>query len=75
MKFFAILSAVLVVALGVTSTTAAAAAADIAADPESACRCPNNCSHKYGSSCKFYDNGNVLSGACINGNGGLTCAT
>ncbi|KAJ3847249.1 hypothetical protein EV368DRAFT_87943 [Lentinula lateritia] len=32
MKFFAVLSAVLVVALGVTSTTAAAAAADIAPD-------------------------------------------
>ncbi|KAJ3917927.1 hypothetical protein F5877DRAFT_79473 [Lentinula edodes] len=75
MKFFAILSAVLVVALGVTSTTAAAAAADIAPDANSACRCPKNCSHKYGSSCKFYHDGNVLSGSCINGNGGLTCAT
>ncbi|GAW06223.1 hypothetical protein LENED_008127 [Lentinula edodes] len=64
MKFSAILSAVLVAALGVTSVTAAAAAADIAADPDSACRCPNNCSHKFGDSCKFYDNGNVISGSC-----------
>ncbi|KAJ4464538.1 hypothetical protein C8J55DRAFT_566814 [Lentinula edodes] len=74
MKFSAILSAVLVAALGVTSVTAAAAA-DIAADPDSACRCPNNCSHKFGDSCKFYDNGNVISGSCVNGSGGLTCAT
>ncbi|KAJ3981005.1 hypothetical protein F5890DRAFT_1538169 [Lentinula detonsa] len=72
MKFFTIISAVLIAAISVTSVSAAA---DIAADPDSACRCPNNCSHKFGDSCKFYDNGNVISGSCVNGNGGLTCAT
>ncbi|KAF8829359.1 hypothetical protein F5879DRAFT_993324 [Lentinula edodes] len=69
MRFFAVLSAVFVAAIGVTSVAA------IAADPDSACRCPNNCSHKFGSSCKFFDDGNTISGACTNGNGGLTCST
>ncbi|THU77949.1 hypothetical protein K435DRAFT_786450 [Dendrothele bispora CBS 962.96] len=33
-----------------------------APDPDSACRCPKNY-------------GNTLSGSCVDGNGGLTCAT
>ncbi|KAF1959723.1 hypothetical protein CC80DRAFT_489823 [Byssothecium circinans] len=39
-------------------------AAMIAPDPIAACNCPNNCRHKNGSSCKFYDNGNTISGEC-----------
>ncbi|KAK7453230.1 hypothetical protein VKT23_011907 [Stygiomarasmius scandens] len=66
MKFFSLIATVLVVAVGVSA---------IAPDPDSACRCPNNCSHKNGDSCKFFLNGNVLSGSCVDGNGGLTCAT
>ncbi|KAF2789878.1 hypothetical protein K505DRAFT_327945 [Melanomma pulvis-pyrius CBS 109.77] len=47
----------------------------IAPDPISACNCPNNCQHKVGSSCKFYSQGNTLSGECqLNGNAGnLIC--
>ncbi|KAJ3722140.1 hypothetical protein DFJ43DRAFT_1093275 [Lentinula guzmanii] len=52
-----------------------ASVAAIAPDADSACRCPNNCSHKFGDSCKFFDEGNVISGSCTNGNGGLTCST
>ncbi|KAG6034676.1 hypothetical protein E4U41_006461 [Claviceps citrina] len=40
----------------------------IATDPYFACNCPNNCSHKNGSSCKYYknfsDSGPVASGKC-----------
>ncbi|KAG5984640.1 hypothetical protein E4U55_003861 [Claviceps digitariae] len=46
----------------------AEAAIAIATDPYFACNCPNNCSHKYGSSCKYYknfsDKGPVASGKC-----------
>ncbi len=51
MKFFAIVSAILIAAVGVSA---------IAPDPNSACRCPDNCRHKFGDSCKFYKNGNTL---------------
>ncbi|KIK56519.1 hypothetical protein GYMLUDRAFT_47043 [Collybiopsis luxurians FD-317 M1] len=57
MKFFILIStvsALLVAAIGVGA---------IAPDPDSACRCPNNCQHQFGDS------------SCVNGNGGLTCAT
>ncbi|THU90305.1 hypothetical protein K435DRAFT_968749 [Dendrothele bispora CBS 962.96] len=66
MKFFSLIATVLVVALGVSAT---------APDADSACRCLKNCSHKNGSSCKFFQDGNTLSGSCVDGNGGLTCAT
>ncbi|KAJ3863827.1 MAG: hypothetical protein NXY57DRAFT_963568 [Lentinula lateritia] len=66
MKFFALVSIVLVAALGVGAT---------APDPDSACRCPKNCSHKLGSSCAFFEDGNTIKGACVNGDGGLTCST
>ncbi|KAJ3887768.1 hypothetical protein GG344DRAFT_80414 [Lentinula edodes] len=46
-----------------------------APDADSACRCPNNCSHKLGSSCAFFQDGNTIKGACVNGDGGLTCST
>ncbi|KAH8905246.1 hypothetical protein BR93DRAFT_970051 [Coniochaeta sp. PMI_546] len=43
-------------------------AAQIATDPVSACNCPNNCSHKKGSSCRYYsgpsDSSPVDSGHC-----------
>ncbi|KAG6008295.1 hypothetical protein E4U43_000184 [Claviceps pusilla] len=52
-------------------------AAAIATDPYHACSCPNNCSHKVGSSCKFRGgpsgNSPVLSGKCESFGGGLTC--
>ncbi|OIW34636.1 hypothetical protein CONLIGDRAFT_626667 [Coniochaeta ligniaria NRRL 30616] len=42
--------------------------AQIATDPVSACNCPNNCSHKSGSSCKYYsgpsDSSPIDSGKC-----------
>ncbi|KAJ3726851.1 hypothetical protein C8R42DRAFT_717688 [Lentinula raphanica] len=66
MRFFALISFVLVAAMGVSAT---------APDPDSACRCPNNCSHKFGDSCAFFQDGNTIKGSCVNGNGGLTCAT
>ena len=37
-----------------------ARAALIAPDAINACNCPNNCRHKFGSSCKFYREGNVI---------------
>ncbi|KAH8885471.1 hypothetical protein GQ53DRAFT_828875 [Thozetella sp. PMI_491] len=46
----------------------------IAPDPVAACNCPNNCKHHLGSSCKFYSNGNVLSGVCQHDGSGLKCA-
>ncbi|KAI1649663.1 uncharacterized protein F4817DRAFT_313390 [Daldinia loculata] len=52
-------------------------AALIATNPDAACNCPNNCSHKDGSSCKYYagpsDSSTVVSGKCRNQNGSLTC--
>ncbi|KIK53025.1 hypothetical protein GYMLUDRAFT_250734 [Collybiopsis luxurians FD-317 M1] len=66
MKFFVIISIIVAATIGVGV---------VAPDANSACRCLNSCSHKFGDSCKFKDNGNTIEGACINGNGGLTCAT
>ncbi|KIK53026.1 hypothetical protein GYMLUDRAFT_250735 [Collybiopsis luxurians FD-317 M1] len=69
MKLFTLIStisALLAAAIGVGA---------IAPDPDSVCRCPNNCEHQFGDSCAFYQDGNVINGACVNGNGGLTCAT
>jgi hypothetical protein len=34
----------------------------IAPDSIDACNCPNNCQHKLGTSCKFYKEGNIISG-------------
>ncbi|KAI0742588.1 hypothetical protein C8Q80DRAFT_1273221 [Daedaleopsis nitida] len=52
-------------------------AALIATDPVSACNCPNNCSHKAGSSCKFFsgpsNSSPVSSGHCTEKSGTLTC--
>ncbi|KAE9403145.1 hypothetical protein BT96DRAFT_917757 [Gymnopus androsaceus JB14] len=49
MKFFAVVSAILVAAIGVGA---------IAPDPDSACQCPNNCQHTFGaSSCTNGANG------------------
>ncbi|KFY00055.1 hypothetical protein O988_03546 [Pseudogymnoascus sp. VKM F-3808] len=49
----------------------------IATDPYYACNCPNNCSYKPGTGCRFYsgpsDNSKVLKGKCQNKNGKLTC--
>jgi hypothetical protein len=53
MKFFAIISIIVAAAIGVGA---------VAPDADSACRCPNNCSHKFGDSCKFKDNGNTIQG-------------
>ncbi|KAJ3981003.1 hypothetical protein F5890DRAFT_1538165 [Lentinula detonsa] len=53
MRFFAFISAILIAAIGVGA---------IAPDPDSACRCPNNCQHKLGDSCAFYQDGNVING-------------
>ncbi|KAE9403146.1 hypothetical protein BT96DRAFT_917758 [Gymnopus androsaceus JB14] len=66
MKFFAIVSAILVAAIGVGA---------IAPDPDSACQCPNNCQHTFGASCAYYSDGNVIDGSCVNGANGLTCST
>ncbi|KAI1480251.1 hypothetical protein K445DRAFT_24471 [Daldinia sp. EC12] len=52
-------------------------AALIATNSVAACNCPNNCSHKENSSCKFYsgpsDTSKVVSGRCHSQNGVLTC--
>ncbi|KAF2645013.1 hypothetical protein P280DRAFT_514471 [Massarina eburnea CBS 473.64] len=48
-------------------------AALIAADPVAACNCPGNCKHKNGDSCKFYENGNTLSGQCVTDGDHLKC--
>ncbi|KAE9403147.1 hypothetical protein BT96DRAFT_990594 [Gymnopus androsaceus JB14] len=53
MKFFAIVSAILVATVGVGA---------IAPDPDSACQCPNNCQHTFGASCAYYSDGNVIDG-------------
>ncbi|KAI4867927.1 hypothetical protein F4820DRAFT_467062 [Hypoxylon rubiginosum] len=49
----------------------------IATDPVSACNCPNNCSYKAGTSCRYYsgpsDSSPVLSGKCADQSGTLTC--
>ncbi|KAL5388022.1 hypothetical protein PMIN06_006421 [Paraphaeosphaeria minitans] len=47
----------------------------IAADPDAACNCPNNCKHNNGDSCSFYRDGNQLDGECQHtGEGGrLLC--
>ncbi|KAG6008294.1 hypothetical protein E4U43_000183 [Claviceps pusilla] len=65
----------------VTSLNDVSARADqgsiIATDAFFACNCPNNCSHKYGSSCKYYknfsDSGPVASGKCGWKDGQLFC--
>ncbi|KAE9383455.1 hypothetical protein BT96DRAFT_923364 [Gymnopus androsaceus JB14] len=67
MKFFAIVSAVLIAAIGV------GAIGDPI--PNSACQCPNNCEHTLGSSCTFFLDGNTINGSCVNDGDGLTCAT
>ncbi|KAI1661256.1 hypothetical protein F4813DRAFT_399279 [Daldinia decipiens] len=50
-------------------------AALIASNPGAACNCPKNCSHKDGSSCKYYigpsGSSPVVSGTCRNQNGRL----
>ncbi|KAI1077833.1 hypothetical protein F5B20DRAFT_550518 [Whalleya microplaca] len=52
-------------------------AALTAVDAVSACNCPNNCSHKVGSSCKYLagpsTSSSVISGKCGEQNGQLTC--
>ncbi|KAI1086088.1 hypothetical protein F5B19DRAFT_480435 [Rostrohypoxylon terebratum] len=53
-------------------------AAMVAADPVTACNCPNNCSHVNGSSCKYHagpsDKSSVVSGRCTPQDGGrLVC--
>ncbi|KAI2603691.1 hypothetical protein GGR54DRAFT_644543 [Hypoxylon sp. NC1633] len=54
-----------------------ARAALTATDPYYACNCPNNCSHKAGSSCKYYDgpsdSSDTVSGTCASRGGELTC--
>ncbi|KAI0442204.1 hypothetical protein F4803DRAFT_551366 [Xylaria telfairii] len=52
-------------------------AAQTATDPYYACNCPNNCSHKDGSSCAYYagpsDTSGVVYGTCVSRGGSLTC--
>ncbi|KAK6855598.1 hypothetical protein PG995_007749 [Apiospora arundinis] len=52
-------------------------AALIAPDKYNACQCPNNCSHKEGSSCKYKRDkapgSPVISGHCAFVNGQLEC--
>ncbi|KAK7947031.1 uncharacterized protein PG986_011352 [Apiospora aurea] len=54
-----------------------ARAALIATDKYTACNCPNNCSHKAGSSCKYRKDGTngspTISGKCQDINGRLEC--
>ncbi|KFY44674.1 hypothetical protein V494_01379 [Pseudogymnoascus sp. VKM F-4513 (FW-928)] len=49
----------------------------VATDPYYACNCPNNCSYKEGSGCRFYsgpsDNSRILKGKCHRKDGKLTC--
>ncbi|CCC05439.1 hypothetical protein SMACR_09189 [Sordaria macrospora] len=51
----------------------------IATDPFYACNCPNNCSHKAGSGCKYHsgpsDKSSVVKGKCVVRGGGLTCVS
>ncbi|KAG5984639.1 hypothetical protein E4U55_003860 [Claviceps digitariae] len=55
----------------------ASGAAAIATDAYHACNCPNNCSHKSGSGCKYREgpsgNSPVASGKCTVVAGYLTC--
>ncbi|KAE8138980.1 hypothetical protein BDV38DRAFT_281541 [Aspergillus pseudotamarii] len=50
---------------------------EIATSPYYACNCPNNCSHKKGSGCKYYsgpsDNSKVISGKCEYQGSSLNC--
>ncbi|GAB1216057.1 hypothetical protein ATERTT37_005262 [Aspergillus terreus] len=52
-------------------------AIQIATSPYYACNCPNNCSHKEGSSCKYYsgpsDDSKVISGKCEYQGSQLNC--
>ncbi|KAI4869781.1 hypothetical protein F4820DRAFT_443859 [Hypoxylon rubiginosum] len=68
---------VLVSALSVLFAGQTMGAALTAIDADSACRCPNNCSHHLGSSCAYKagssTDGSTINGSCQNGNGGLTC--
>ncbi|KAJ8119292.1 hypothetical protein ONZ43_g3728 [Nemania bipapillata] len=54
-------------------------AAETATDPfvDYACNCPNNCSHKAGSSCAYYDGPSDTSGkvygTCASRGGSLSC--
>ncbi|KAK0702737.1 hypothetical protein B0H67DRAFT_595030 [Lasiosphaeris hirsuta] len=49
----------------------------IATDSYFACNCPNNCSHKQGSSCKYFtgpsNNSPVAKGKCARRDGQLVC--
>ncbi|EDU50946.1 hypothetical protein PtrSN002B_011038 [Pyrenophora tritici-repentis] len=47
----------------------------IAPDATNACNCPNNCRHRVGDSCKFYQQGYVVTATCQQGgaNGALIC--
>ncbi|KAH8165736.1 hypothetical protein CIB48_g2524 [Xylaria polymorpha] len=54
-------------------------AAETATDPYYACNCPNNCSHKAGSSCAYHagpsDSSAVVHGTCVNRGDSLTCVS
>ncbi|KAH6645469.1 hypothetical protein BKA67DRAFT_696517 [Truncatella angustata] len=64
-------------AIEVRDSEVAQRAAMVATSPYYACNCPNNCSHKSGSSCKFYsgpsDNSDSVSGKCVSISYQLTC--
>ncbi|KAI1843449.1 hypothetical protein JX265_013331 [Neoarthrinium moseri] len=49
----------------------------IATNPVAACNCPNNCSHKAGSGCKYKagtsTDGSTVSGKCADQGGQLVC--
>ncbi|KAI0179961.1 hypothetical protein GGR52DRAFT_568727 [Hypoxylon sp. FL1284] len=68
---------VFVSALSVLFAGQAMGAVLTATDSDSACRCPNNCSHGLGSGCAYKagssTSGSTVEGTCQNGNGGLTC--
>ncbi|KAJ2971063.1 hypothetical protein NUW58_g9522 [Xylaria curta] len=61
----------------VSTPTIVDRAANTATDPYHACNCPKNCSHKAGSSCKYYTNehGNVYKGSCAYGSDGALYCT
>ncbi|KAK8101884.1 uncharacterized protein PG998_006706 [Apiospora kogelbergensis] len=67
-------------AMGATMNTGSdldARAVLVATDKVSACNCPNNCSHKAGSSCKYRKDGTngspTIKGKCSDINGKLVC--
>ncbi|KAK8044411.1 hypothetical protein PG993_004435 [Apiospora rasikravindrae] len=75
MQFSSTFFSVITLLMASTAMGAAVAPADqldtreinVATDPVSACNCPNNCSKKNGSSCKFWasDGSHKISGKCV----------